>query len=104
MTGAGATSIRPMFNFTATSGHDFKAIALAVVARGHTRQQVGAVLQVSPYTVGLGYTNYQQGAGRRWRFAPVAAAPPGWMAEKWRNTRVSRRANSEWRAAGGSCS
>ena len=46
---------------TAPSGHDFKAIALAVVARGHTRQQVGAVLRVSPYTVGQRYTRYQQG-------------------------------------------
>ncbi len=42
-------------------GMRLKAVALRAVAQGHTRQQVGAILHVSPYTVGQWYRAYQQG-------------------------------------------
>jgi transposase len=38
-----------------------KAMAVRAVAQGYTRQQVGAILPVSPYTVGQWYRAYQQG-------------------------------------------
>ena len=34
------------------AGVRLKALAIRAVARGHTRPQAGAVLHVSPYTVG----------------------------------------------------
>lgn len=42
-------------------GLRLKAVAVRAVAQGHTRQRVGAILQVSPYTVGQWYRAYQQG-------------------------------------------
>lgn len=42
-------------------GMRLKAMAVRAVARGFTRQQVGAMLPVSPYSVGQWYRAYQQG-------------------------------------------
>ena len=42
-------------------GMRLKALAVRAVAGGHTRQQVGAILHVSPYTVGRWCRAYQQG-------------------------------------------
>jgi transposase len=36
-----------------------KALAIRAVALGHTRQQVGAIVDVSPYTVGRWYRTYE---------------------------------------------
>jgi transposase len=41
-------------------GMRLKALAIRAVASGHTRQQVGAILHVSPYTVGRWYRTYEQ--------------------------------------------
>jgi transposase len=41
-------------------GLRLKAIAVRAVAQGHTRQQVGAILQISPYSVGQWCRAYQQ--------------------------------------------
>jgi len=43
------------------AGMRLKALAIRAVARGHTRQQVGAILHVSPYTVGQWCRAYAQG-------------------------------------------
>lgn len=43
------------------AGMRLKALAVRAVALGHTRQQVGVILHVSPYTVGQWYRAYQQG-------------------------------------------
>jgi len=58
-------------------GMRLKALAIRAVALGHTRQQVGAILHVSPYTVGRWCRSYlqagwpalriHQGRGRRCR-------------------------------------
>jgi transposase len=42
------------------AGMRLKALAIRAVALGHTRQQVGAILHVSGYTVGQWYQAYQQ--------------------------------------------
>jgi transposase len=42
-------------------GMRLKAVAVRAVAQGFTRQQVGAILHVSPYTVGPWYQVYAQG-------------------------------------------
>lgn len=43
------------------AGMRLKALAVRAVAMGHTRQQVGAILRVSPYSVGQWYRAYQRG-------------------------------------------
>jgi transposase len=43
------------------AGMRLKALAIRAVGRGHTRQQVGAILHVSPYTVGQWCRAYAQG-------------------------------------------
>src|SRR5437899_559454 len=48
---------------TAPSGHDFKAIALAVVPRGHTRQQVGPSCNSLPIRLVWGTPSISSGLG-----------------------------------------
>jgi transposase len=47
-----------------------KALAIRAVALGHTRQQVGAILHVSAYTVGQWYRLYLQGGWSALRIHP----------------------------------
>jgi transposase len=42
------------------AGMRLKAVAIRAVAQGHTRQQVGAILHVSAYTVGQWCRGYEQ--------------------------------------------
>jgi transposase len=42
------------------AGMRLKAVAIRAVGLGHTRRQVGAILHVSPYTVGQWYRAYQR--------------------------------------------
>ena len=56
-------------------GMRLKALAIRAVAQGHTRQQVGAILQVSPYTVGQWYRAYQQGGGAALEIHPGRGRP-----------------------------
>lgn len=42
------------------AGMRLKALAVRAVALGHTRRGVGAILHVSPYTVGQWYQAYEQ--------------------------------------------
>lgn len=50
------------------AGLRLKAVAIRAVGLGHTRRQVGAILHVSPYTVGQWYRAYQQGG---WAALPI---------------------------------
>lgn len=43
------------------AGMRLKALAVRAVALGHTRQQVGAILHVSPYSIGQWCRAYQRG-------------------------------------------
>jgi transposase len=56
-------------------GMRLKAVALRAVAQGHTRQQVGAILQVSPYTVGRWYRAYRQGGWAALEIHPGRGRP-----------------------------
>jgi transposase len=56
-------------------GMRLKAVALRAVAQGHTRQQVGAILHVSPYTVGQWYRAYQQGGWAALEIQPGRGRP-----------------------------
>lgn len=56
-------------------GMRLKAVAIRAVARGHTRQQVGAILHVSPYTVGRWCRAYQQGGGAALEIHPGRGRP-----------------------------
>jgi transposase len=67
-------------------GMRLKALAIRAVALGHTRQQVGAILHVSPYTVGQWCRAYAQ-AG--W---PALEIHPG----RGRHSRVDRRQVEEY--------
>ncbi len=57
------------------AGMRIKAIAIRAVAQGHSRQQVGAVLRVSPYTVGQWYKAYEQGSWRALEIRPGRGRP-----------------------------
>lgn len=60
------------------AGMRIKALAIRAVGRGHTRQQVGAVLRVSPYTVGQWYARYQQGGWEALEIRP-GRGRPSWI-------------------------
>jgi len=63
------------------AGMRVKALAIGAVALGHTRQQVGAIVEVSPYTVGRWYRTYE---GQGWA---ALAVHPG----RGRRSRVDAR-------------
>jgi transposase len=68
------------------AGMRLKALAIRAVARGHTRQQVGAILHVSAYTVGQWCRAYEQG-GR-----PALEIHPG----RGRRSRANARQVEEY--------
>lgn len=57
------------------AGMRLKALAVRAVARGPTRQQVGAILHVSPYTVGQWYRAYRQGGWSALQVRPGRGRP-----------------------------
>jgi transposase len=56
-------------------GMRLKAVAVRAVGEGHTRQQVGAILHVSPYTVGRWCRAYQQGGWAALEIHPGRGRP-----------------------------
>lgn len=68
------------------AGMRLKALAIRAVDKGYTRQQVGAILHVSPYTVGQWYRAYEQGG---W---PALEIHPG----RGRHSRVQAREVEEY--------
>jgi hypothetical protein len=51
-------------------GMQLKAVAVRAVAKGFTRQQVGAILSVSPNVVARGTNRTGRAEGWPWRFKP----------------------------------
>lgn len=79
-------------------GMRVKALAIRAVALGHTRQQVGAILHVSPYTVGQWCRLYLQGgwpalrihAGRGRRSRVDGSQVQGYVRQSPRNFGIPR--------------
>jgi len=57
------------------AGMRLKALAIRAVGLGHTRRQVGAILHVSPYTVGQWCRAYQQGGWSALQIQPGRGRP-----------------------------